>query len=630
MEGGSSNKDESKPDRDNKKPTVVEEDQKMAAVPNMKEALEQLEDAVQKLPAEEKEAYLNAKKKAPELVERESNPRWFLQFAQYDTQQAARRLASYWKLRCAFFEERAFLPMNQTGEGAITKNDILVMSTAYWTYLPRDDEGRTVLFNDYSWLATDSPSSRIRNLFYMQHVLMQNETTVEKGCVVILFLSQATLDVLSANTINGVSVANVWNDAFPFRISSLILIPKNKKQAFIKEALPIVNEYFDKTWLVAKENRCFVQYHNQDQLLRTLRRSHGLQQESLPEILGGSFSLENFIMWQERQIRVEWELPLGQLDAFEYGEYSAKPLNQLSSQEKIERKRRYNILHSRRKRRRDRVEADVVNKQVEKLKFEQEDLRTETERLLLLLSRATGILTELGLPIPASLGPSPISKKQRMDPSSLAGIEARLDAHRRLLGSNNNSLEALAAHRAAVPQYGGVGGLLPDLSLASQAFPSLALQHSLGGLGLASQAVQESLLSRVGAAAAPFSSQHHHHPANASSLLHAPMMDTTANNNNNNNPFLAATAAVSAVPRMPSQLYLPITRQGQPTVYLPVDAATLQSLASSSSSTAAAAPSSSRRDMLPSSLNALIRGGAMGPQDFGENQGNDQLRGGKF
>ncbi len=77
--------------------------------------------------------------------------------------------------------------MNQTGEGALSRNDVALLNTGYWTYLPADSEGRPVVFNDLSRITKDSGPSRMRNVFYGNQVVLQNQGTVEKGMVTIVF-----------------------------------------------------------------------------------------------------------------------------------------------------------------------------------------------------------------------------------------------------------------------------------------------------------------------------------------------------------------------------------------------------------------------------------------------------------
>jgi hypothetical protein len=87
--------------------------------PSLDHGLIQIDYHIRRLSHAEKAAYLEAMNQAPHLVRDESKVTWFLEFAGNDVLAAARQLAAYWALRRQLFGERAFLPMAQTGEGAL-------------------------------------------------------------------------------------------------------------------------------------------------------------------------------------------------------------------------------------------------------------------------------------------------------------------------------------------------------------------------------------------------------------------------------------------------------------------------------------------------------------------------------
>jgi hypothetical protein len=75
------------------------------------EARDQLEQALELIPYEEKAAYLEAVETAHHLIEDESNPVWFIRYEQCNFWAAASRLVTYWKERKAMFGDRAFRPL---------------------------------------------------------------------------------------------------------------------------------------------------------------------------------------------------------------------------------------------------------------------------------------------------------------------------------------------------------------------------------------------------------------------------------------------------------------------------------------------------------------------------------------
>ena len=118
-------------------------------------ALDQIEEALEGI--EDKEDYLRALKQCPELVKTESDPILFLRCEEFDVWAAALRMTKYWKMRCRLFNERAFLPMTMTGNGALTCEDVEVLRSGALQLLKDDDSGRAVLYFQRSILNKDAP-----------------------------------------------------------------------------------------------------------------------------------------------------------------------------------------------------------------------------------------------------------------------------------------------------------------------------------------------------------------------------------------------------------------------------------------------------------------------------------------
>lgn len=354
------------------------------------DALAALDEAILMLPDEEKAGYIRAKKEAPTLVEKESNPILYLRFSKYNTWDAAKRLVRYWKERVYYFKERAFLPMNQTGEGALSRKDVSVMSTGYWAALPSDSEGHAVIFGDAARRGKHKdPDMLIRHLFYWNHCIL-SEQPVEKGVVVLVYVHKAAKAITSPELKARMQLAS---DCMLMWVHSLHVVPKVSRRSILDEVLPIIFNLFPKSKTKRYCHRC----KTNDEILSILEQ-HKLQRRDLPEIIGGDWSYENFVTWQERRIRIEWELPLGVLGE-EGDDFSAKALSELTEDERRERKRRYNILHSRRKRRRDRLETDVLETQIEELKEERSRILAEYDRLRRLQMQAKQTLQQSGFVI---------------------------------------------------------------------------------------------------------------------------------------------------------------------------------------------------------------------------------------
>jgi hypothetical protein len=74
------------------------------------------------------------------------------------------------------FEERTFLPINLSGQGAMTIDDVNVLKTGYTVNIPRDKKNRTVIYIDNSRKGPDMLPSR-RTIFFFGQCFMENEVS---------------------------------------------------------------------------------------------------------------------------------------------------------------------------------------------------------------------------------------------------------------------------------------------------------------------------------------------------------------------------------------------------------------------------------------------------------------------
>ena len=100
---------------------------------------------------ETKREYETAQEITPQLVLRETPLINFLRTDDYQPQRAARRLALYWKYRKEFFGERWLLPMDQTGRGALTVQDVQLLHSG-WMFVYRAGPEEVLIVIDRSKL----------------------------------------------------------------------------------------------------------------------------------------------------------------------------------------------------------------------------------------------------------------------------------------------------------------------------------------------------------------------------------------------------------------------------------------------------------------------------------------------
>jgi hypothetical protein len=145
-----------------------------------------LRTALEQIPEQEKEAYLEALERAPLLVETESDLAAFLRWENYDAWAAARSVVTYWDTRRKVFgNERAFLPMTLSGAMAL---DMESMEQALLMKLPDDEHGRRVLHYDRMRCGSSAAprDSIVRCIFYMMQVLCSSEGAQRRGVVLVV------------------------------------------------------------------------------------------------------------------------------------------------------------------------------------------------------------------------------------------------------------------------------------------------------------------------------------------------------------------------------------------------------------------------------------------------------------
>eukprot|EP00523_Entomoneis_sp_CCMP467_P005925 CAMPEP_0168733240 /NCGR_PEP_ID=MMETSP0724-20121128/8191_1 /TAXON_ID=265536 /ORGANISM="Amphiprora sp., Strain CCMP467" /LENGTH=883 /DNA_ID=CAMNT_0008780297 /DNA_START=40 /DNA_END=2691 /DNA_ORIENTATION=- len=83
-------------------------------------------------PVDQTQAYRQAQRRCPQLIRDESDPLLFVRRCSYNVVAAAHRLCRYWTERLqAFGPDRAFLPLDLTGDGALNETDILSLHAGF-------------------------------------------------------------------------------------------------------------------------------------------------------------------------------------------------------------------------------------------------------------------------------------------------------------------------------------------------------------------------------------------------------------------------------------------------------------------------------------------------------------------
>ena len=124
--------------------------------------------AMQGLEKDVRREFDQAIQSAPELVSRETQFIDFLKTDFFDASKAALRLARYWKFRKQLFEERWLLPMDQTGRGAMSPDDIFALRSGYVVvHLRPQQQGGAILLVDMARLPVPGGDVTRRCLMYL-------------------------------------------------------------------------------------------------------------------------------------------------------------------------------------------------------------------------------------------------------------------------------------------------------------------------------------------------------------------------------------------------------------------------------------------------------------------------------
>lgn len=353
---------------------------------------EKIDEAMKKLPCSFTKAYFEAKTRIPDILEAESRYDRFLHRDNYNMTAAARRLALYWKKRYDLFDERAFLPMSQTGEGTIARKDMSALGSGAFLVLPRDKKGNGVFFVDASKFHDTKTSILDRVAFYMMLVACECSTSNE---IVVLY----EVGSIESEILDRFSLTDLL-PALPAKISAVHLLTRLHTENEVATQHHVTTALQSSCNDSVDPSRIYQQNEiSRAKLLHSLEQ-HGLERAGLPKWIGGGWGIANFTQWLELRTRYEWGLPPGASNrgvdlVFDFS--AIKAPSELPEEERIERDRRMNALHSRRKRERERIEIEVLNEQCRDLSARNREMALEAARLESLLSKAKSLLPEASL-----------------------------------------------------------------------------------------------------------------------------------------------------------------------------------------------------------------------------------------
>jgi hypothetical protein len=267
--------------------------------------------------------------------------------------------------------------------------------------LPKDDEGRHVIYCDYCQANKWEPyDMSLRCFFYLCSVVAEDSLAQEKG-IRVVYVS----DSLKMKHVHDLLGFNDFIEkALPLHIHSLHIVVCTARESAGDERSFKSNTSHSLSLYLRDRTTIMVASNGNDALTRL--KEHGFTERCLPESLGGLWRHKDWKSWLDIRLQKEKnylrssrshqrddELPNEAADS----KPPAEPLPRLADvaelavsheQDKDLNKRKMGIIYSRRKRERRKLRVETLQDQVNQVIHENEALKQESTRLEFLLKSA--------------------------------------------------------------------------------------------------------------------------------------------------------------------------------------------------------------------------------------------------
>lgn len=369
-----------------------------------KTAGEAFEEVLALIPYAEKSAYLEARRRCPRLAETETNVMQFVRRDEYDVSSAVNRILRYWRLRLEVFGQRAFLPMTQTGHGALTREDVVILRSGVVALLPKDIEGRSVVMEDRNRILDDkleAQNAKLRSLFYVLSLLSDDDRCREDGFIwVSAVITPRVTEIWKEFSIKTLKIL----DCFPIRLMAahlLVYPPKHGKRKKIDDIVSFSVKIFEEQY----GRRAILTTGEKAADLASKLHQFDLSEDSIPAVLGGSWAYEQWITFLRQKSQEERAKSVGngaagtKSVAIAVSAMDAKPL---SEAERRDHKRKLNTIYSRQKRERQQAEVDRMQERCKEIEATNRTLEADNRRLEQLLEQAKNVLLDHGIALPST------------------------------------------------------------------------------------------------------------------------------------------------------------------------------------------------------------------------------------
>ena len=269
----------------------------------------QLNEALRLIPADQRTAYDEALKECSTLVETESSPERFMRACSHDPWAAAKSICVYWQWRKEIFAERAFLPIDLTGRGAIPPDIVEAMKCGGTTVLPPDSKNRGVFYSDRCRFChrCGDEDARIKVMFYTIHTMMESDHVMDNGYVIVTRMDTETNPGTKSNknTPRMGVVRMLTSGCFPMKLRALHIIVF-KKRSLMETAIPIWLKIMGRAKSMSL--RTVAHFADSQQAAWSDLKTYCFEEHSMPKELGGTLDLDqHFEQWHSERLGVEME-----------------------------------------------------------------------------------------------------------------------------------------------------------------------------------------------------------------------------------------------------------------------------------------------------------------------------------
>lgn len=354
--------------------------------------------ALRQIPLAQKAACLQALQEAPRIFTTESDPAKFLAVEDGNAVAAAERLCLYWIKRKEIFAERARLAvLDLSGNGALTLEDIAHLQSGALVQLPDDVKGRPVLYANAQRLPTQHKTpvqSRFRVLFFNLTAAASHDQAAVQGVTILRHVTELTWDSSKNNIVN-----NMVQQAMPLKIKAfrLLAIPSSKaRRMFETTAMPAIQQLQAAVW--GKRSKVHIGSNKTD--LMNQLRSKGFSKSGVPFECGGTWTFQGTSTASAALVSKETVATSAAAALILTSKASAKtltsPLDRLAEaasrqardKERLNRKRKNDIVYARKKREREKVEVQALQRQCVELQKKNVSAKKEQSRLETMLEEA--------------------------------------------------------------------------------------------------------------------------------------------------------------------------------------------------------------------------------------------------